>query len=168
MTKIQSFFEQLTGGKKLLILLSPILTILVSLKLALIGLILIITLDFVTGVRKSLHVAKVKVNPFKKSFWRTITSEGFRQTWRKFTEYGIGIIVLAVLEALFFGAPIITLLEKTFTLTELGVMLAIGIEVYSIFENLYEVNPNSRALGIFAKVVPKIRKYIVDKIVSVF
>jgi hypothetical protein len=165
---ITSFFGKFTVGKKVLIFLTPILTVLLPLQTALAILALMVTLDFITGVRKSLHKNEIPFNIFTSKFWVAFKSEGMRRTWTKSTEYGVGILMLAGIECAFFGAPIITLLEKAFTLTELGVLLAVSIEFYSIFENLYEVNPKSPFLSWFRKIGVLVRKYVINKIEGVF
>lgn len=165
---ITSFFGKFTVGKKILLFITPILTVLLPLQTALATLALIITLDFITGVRKSLHSKGVPFNIFKVEFWMAFKSEGLRRTWTKSTEYGIGILMLAGIESAFFGAPIITLLEKAFTLTEMGVLLATAIESYSIYENLYAVNPNSVFLAWFNKIAKMIKKYVIEKIEGIF
>jgi hypothetical protein len=162
-----TFFKKFTGGKKALLLISPILTILFPLQTALAGLAIVITLDFITGVRKNLHSHGVPFNIFKSEFWRAFKSEGIRRTWKKATEYGIGIIVLAVIEACFIGAPIVTLLDEPFTLTELGVLLATLIESYSIFENMIAVNPNSVPLRLIKNIIPLLKRYLFSKITAI-
>jgi hypothetical protein len=162
-----AFFKKFTGGKKALLLISPILTILFPLQTALAGLALVITLDFITGIRKNLHVQSLPFNIFKAEFWRAFKSEGVRRTWKKSTEYGVGIIVLAVIEASFIGAPLITLADKAFTLTELGVLIATLIECYSIFENMIAVNPDSVALRYTKSLIPALKKLLLGKLAAV-
>lgn len=168
MNTVTSFFKSLTGGKKVLLLISPILTVLLSLKVALAGLAIVITIDLITGIRKHFHNEGVSTNPCKKVFWTTLKSEGLRRTWRKSTEYGFGIVILAVVEASFIGAPIITLMDNTFTLTELGVLIATLIESHSIYENLYAVNPRSKLLRLIAQLIPIAKKYLMGKLEGVF
>ena len=136
MKSLLVFFEKLTVGKKLLLLASPIITLLISMKLILLGLWLLITIDLLTGIRKNLHVQGIKFNPLKYYFWMAIKSYLLRKTWRKTYEYGIGIIVVAILETLILGGTPVSILSKTFSLTELSVVLPAMIEAWSIFENL--------------------------------
>lgn len=135
-----TFFKEFTFAKKVLLALTPLISMIISIKMALFGLFLLIGLDLITGIRKNLHQNNIKCNPFKAAFWRNIKSYLLRQTWRKTYEYGIGILVLMVFESMIFGSTIITLASKTFTITELAVLLPAAIEVWSIFENLESVS----------------------------
>lgn len=161
------FFEKLTLGKKLLMLAAPIITLLVSMKLVLLGLAILIIIDLLTGIRKSLHKNNIGFNPFRKVFWGSIKSYLLRKTWRKTYEYGIGIIVIAVLESLIIGGTPITFLTKTFSLTELSIVIPALIEVWSIGENLEEVS-GSNILKRLRPFMPKMLRAILgDKTVVV-
>lgn len=140
MKAFATFFKDLTFAKKVLLALTPIISMIISIKMALLGLFLLIGLDLVTGIRKTLHQKKIKCNPFKSTFWRNIKSYLLRQTWRKTYEYGIGILVLMVFESMIFGETVINLADKSFTITELAILLPAAIEVWSIFENLESVS----------------------------
>lgn len=136
MKSIILFFNNLTKWKKIVLSISPILAILISMKTALLGLFILIILDLITGIGKSLDEKNIKVNPFKKAFWKSIKSYLLRKTWRKAYEYGLGIIVIVVFEALVFGSTSVALMDKSFTISELAVIIPAIIEVWSIFENL--------------------------------
>jgi hypothetical protein len=140
MNSINIFFNKLTLGKALLLLLTPIISLLAPMKLILSGLLILILIDLITGIRKSLHERDVSFNPFKAEFRKAIKSYLFRKTWKKAYEYGIGIIVLFVFEMFIFGLTPVTIMDKTFTITELGVLIPSAIEVWSIFENLEAVS----------------------------
>ena len=140
MKSITTFFKNLTVAKKVTLAITPLLTMLISIKAALFGLFLLITLDLITGIKKNLHQNKVPFNPFKKLFWKSIKSYALRQTWRKTYEYGIGILVILVFEALVLGSTPIALLGKTFSITELSLLLPAAIEVWSIFENMEAIS----------------------------
>lgn len=165
---LKTFFTNFTMGKQLLILLTPLITVLVSIKLALVGLAIIILLDLYTGIKKSLFRKQLKFNPFRKSTWLVINSEGFRRSWVKAAEYGIGVIVTVVLEALFFKGSIVDILDHNFTITEIVIGIAMSIEIYSIYENLRVINPNSKFLGVFAKIIPMIKEFLFTKLTSIF
>ena len=139
MKSIATFFQNLTIAKKLILALTPIVTMLISIKAALFGLLILITLDLITGIKKNLHQNNIPFNPLNKLFWKSIKSYLLRQTWRKMYEYGIGILVILVFETLVLGSTPIALLGKTFSITELSVLLPAAIEVWSIFENIEAV-----------------------------
>lgn len=168
LTAIKAFFAKLTVGKKLLLLLTPIITVLMSIQLALFGLLIFLLLDLVTGVRKSFKEKELKFNPFKKATWLVITSQGFRKSWVKATEYGIGVIVTVVLEALFFNKPLVDIWDYNFTITEIVIGIAISIAIYSIFENLRKINPESKFLQLFNKITPLVKDYLWDKLRAIF
>ena len=140
MKQVIIFFGNLTAGKKLLLLITPVLTILLSMKTALLGLAFLIFIDLITGIRRNMHEWKIPFNPFKKLFWKSIKSYLLRKTWRKTYEYGLGIIVIVVFETLIFGRTSISLSDKTFTISELAILLPAIIELWSIFENFEAVS----------------------------
>jgi hypothetical protein len=141
MSSISLFFGKLTLEKKALILtLTPILTVLLNLGPMLIGLAMLILLDLLTGIRKSLHQKNLKFNPFKKYFWSTLHSKGMRNTWRKTYEYGIGILVFIIFETMILKISPISLGNAIFTLSELAVVAATLVEIYSVFENMEAVS----------------------------
>tara|TARA_R110000772_G_scaffold62137_1_gene139625 strand:+ start:35751 stop:36344 length:594 start_codon:yes stop_codon:yes gene_type:complete len=141
MNSISLFFGKLTLEKKALIItLTPILTVLLNLKPMLLGLAMLILLDLLTGIRKSLHLKKLKFNPFKKYFWQTMHSKGMRDTWRKTYEYGIGIITFIIFETMILKISPIALGNAVFTLSELAVVAATLVEIYSVFENMEAVS----------------------------
>ena len=143
MKSVLLFFANLSKLKKLALLVSPILTLLLSMKTALIGLSILILLDLLTGIRKNLHQKGISFNPFKKQFWKSIKSYLLRQTWRKTYEYGIGIVVVIIFESLVFGVTSVEVMDKSFTISELAVVIPAIIETWSIFENLEEVSKNN-------------------------
>lgn len=141
MNSISLFFGKLTLEKKALILiLTPILTVLLNLGPMLIGLAMLILLDLLTGIRKSLHQKNLKFNPLKKYFWKTLHSKGMRETWRKTYEYGIGILVFIIFETMILKIPPISLGNALFTLSELAIVAATLVEIYSVFENMEAVS----------------------------
>lgn len=140
MKSFTTFFENLTMGKKILLFLSPVITILISMKTALLGLFLLILLDLITGIRKSLYEQGISTNPLKRSLWGSIKSYLLRKTWRKAYEYGMGIIVVIVLRILVLGKIEIDVFDRVFSLVELAVIIPALIEVWSIAENLEAVS----------------------------
>lgn len=143
MNKIIYFFKNLTIGKKILLFLSPVISIVVSMKLILIGLAILIVVDLVTGIRKNNHKNKIPFNPLKLSFWKSIKSYLLRKTWVKTYEYIIGIVAFIVLESYVIGITNVEILNKTFSLSELAAIIPAGVEIWSIFENLESVSGNN-------------------------
>lgn len=153
MRAIISFFSNLTLGKKLLLLLTPFVSTIVSMKAALLGLFILILVDLLTGIRKNLHTRGIDFNPLNKSFYRSIKSYLLRQTLTKTYEYVFGIIAIVVIEALVFGDFPITFMSKTFRISELAVLVPSTVEVWSIFENLEAVSGNN-LLKVIKKLLP--------------
>lgn len=137
---MKTFFSNLTFGKKLLLLLTPIISTLISMKAAILGLWILIIIDLLTGIRKNLYMRGVPFNPLKKAFWKSIKSYLLRQTWKKTYEYAIGIITIVVIESLIFGGVPVTLMGKIFSIAELSILIPATVEVWSIFENLEAVS----------------------------
>ncbi len=160
MKSLLSLLSKLSFKQKAaLLILTPIITVLLQIKLILLGLAIIIFFDLVTGVNKTLFNEGVKFNPFRMKFWLILKSKGFRETWRKTYEYGIGICVFAVLEALILKTEPFMIMNMTFTLTGLAVTTSCVIEVYSIFENLEAVTGRNLFKRIL-KLSPKIKSVI--------
>lgn len=128
---------------------SLILTTLLNMKQILLALSIIIIIDMLTGIRKSLFVKQVKANIFQKEFWHAINSSGLRATWRKTYEYAIGIIVFIVLDSLVLKSSNIELMGAGYTLSEIAIALACMVEIYSVYENMEAVSGNN----LFKKVV---------------
>ncbi len=150
MKSVILFFKNMTLSKGIMLILSPLISALFGMHTMIIALGFIIIMDNLTGIRKDLHNKKIKMNPLKMSFWRGIESSGFRNTWRKATEYGIGIIVVTVLDVMVLGGTLtLTLGSSVFTLSKFAVVVACLVETYSIFENMEEVSGNN----IFKKMI---------------
>ena len=143
MRSILTFFKEVTANKTVLLLFTPIITAILSMKLLLIGLLILIFIDLLSGIRKNHHAEGIPFNIFKKRFWLCIKSQLLRQTWKKTYEYGLGIWVMIVFEQLIFGTTVIELSSKAFTLSELAVVIPAIIEVWSIFENFEAVSGNN-------------------------
>lgn len=145
MRSLITFFQSMTLlSKGVVMSLSTILAALISMKIALLGLCILIFIDLLTGIRKTHHEWEIGFSPHKKLFWKSIKSYLLRQTWKKTYEYGIGIIVISVFEHLIFGTPIsIMLMDKSFTLAELSAIIPSIVEIWSIFENFEAVSGNN-------------------------
>lgn len=155
MKSVTAFFSQLTSGKKILLLLSPIISILVSMKVLLLGLWLLILIDLLTGIRKNLHQKNIKFSLFQANFWKSIKSYLLRKTWQKSYEYALGIITIVVLESLILGETHVEVMNKTFTISELSIIVPACVEVWSIFENFEAVSGNN--------ILKKAKKYLMNK-----
>ncbi|MDC7251047.1 MAG: hypothetical protein PQJ49_14150 [Sphaerochaetaceae bacterium] len=153
MNSFVSFFSNLSFGKKVLLLATPILSVLISMKAAIFGLWILIFIDLLTGIRKNFHSKGIKFNIFKKIFWKSIKSYLLRQTWKKTYEYGIGILVIVIFETLIFNVPPFTILGGTVRISELAIILPGAVEVWSIYENLEAVS-GTNMLKMFKKFLP--------------
>lgn len=138
-----TFFSTFTTDKKILLTITPIIAVLIDSKQALVALSILILIDLITGALKSLHIKEVKINPLKLQFWKTITSKGLRESWRKAYEYGIGIIVLVIVESLLTPGMLITFYNKSFSIVQIGIACTCVIEAYSIFENIEAVTKSN-------------------------
>lgn len=143
MKSLVSFFSQLSTGKKVLLLLTPFITLLTNMKLAFIALLVLIFIDLLTGIRKSFFIKNVSLNPLKKIFWLGVKSYLLRRTWRKTYEYLFGIIAIAVFETYMLGITQIELLGKVSSFTEWSVVICGTVEIWSIFENMEAVSGNN-------------------------
>jgi hypothetical protein len=134
------FFRELTIVKKILLVLTPILTVMLNSQSAIIGLALLILLDLLSGIRKDFYLKGITAYIWQKSFWKGVKSYGIRETWKKTYEYGIGIIVCSIFESMIFKMEPIDVMNREFSLTELAIMIASIVEVYSNYENMEAVS----------------------------
>lgn len=151
MSSITLFFKSMTLSKYVLLFLSPLLIVILSMKTILLALVVIIFIDLLTGIRKAHYQNDIGFRPWKKEFWSIIKSSELRNSWRKTTEYLIGIMVFIVLEALVFKGLSIDALGLKYSLAELAASIACIVEVYSIYENMEAVsgrNPLKRIVSI--------------------
>lgn len=165
MKALIAFFKGTTvAGKGVIFSLSALIAVLISMKAALLGLLILILIDLITGIRANLHDWGVSANPLKASFWKSIKSYLLRKTWKKTYEYGIGIIVVAVFETFIFGAPAsIILMSKTFTLAEVATIVPALVEVWSIFENFEAVSDRNILKRMLFLLPSKVRSVITGK-----
>lgn len=160
------FFKELTVVKKVLLGVTPILTVMLNAQQACIGLGLLILLDLITGIRKSLHATEVKERFWQKAFWKQVKSYGVRETWKKAYEYGIGIIVCSIFESMIFKMGSIDLMDNKFSLTELAIMVASIIEVYSNYENMEAVSGRNIFKSLLEFLPAPIQKILAKKEVT--
>lgn len=137
--------------------LASIISVLVSMKAALIGLSILIFVDLITGIRKNHYEWGIKFQPHKAMFWKSIKSYLLRKTWRKTYEYGLGILVILVFEHLVIGKASIELMDRIFTITELAIVLPAIIEIWSIFENFEAVSGSNMLKRLMFLLPPKVR-----------
>ena len=133
----------MTIDKGILLSLSTVLTLILNMKTTLLALSIIIIIDMITGIRKSLHKKRVKIRLHKKEFWMSISSSGIRNTWRKTYEYVIGILAFSVLDGMVLGSTSFQLLGQPYSIAELAVAIACIVEIYSIYENMEAVSGNN-------------------------
>lgn len=154
MNQILTFFTSLTIGKKFLLFLTPFISILLGMKTLLFASCILITIDLFTGIIKSFKEKEIKFNLFKKETYLVIKSGLLRLTLKKSYEYGLLLIVVAIIESFILGLTPIMLIGKVFTLTELSIVIPCGIEVWSIFENIESITGNN-ILKKFISFLPK-------------
>lgn len=152
------FFANISAPKWLLLGLTSILTTILSLKLALVGLLFFILIDLYTGIKKYIFINNIKVE-FSKKFFLTLKSGGLRDSYNKVGEYLFTILMVVVFESLVFNTTSIELQGRQFTLSELSVIIACSIEMWSLFENR-EVYTGRNPLKRLLKAIISIRKII--------
>lgn len=144
--------------------LAPIGAALLSVQLALIFLLGLILLDLYYGIRKTFKTENIPFNPRKRIFWQTVRSDGLRRSWKKAIEYGVGILVTACFQAIFFPAFTVTILGGTFTILLFVILVACLIEAYSIFENINKINPDNGIQRIIRFINTNFKVYVADVI----
>jgi len=162
MNKLITLIKTTPLSTKVVVLsISTILSVLINMKIALLGLSTLIIIDLITGIAKSLYENDISCNPLKADFWKSIKSYMLRKTWKKAYEYGIGIIVVVIFETLVFGGNTsIMLMSKKFTLSELAVVIPSIVEVWSIFENIEVVTKNNFFKKLSAFLPQKVQKVL--------
>lgn len=144
MKSILLFFATLTLEKKtLLIILTPTLAALLNIQSILLGLLIIIFIDLITGIRKNLYIKGVSSSIYKKYFWQTLSSSGLRKTWKKVSEYGIGILIFIIFETMILKIDPISIAGKEMTFAGAAAVIASIIEMWSIFENMEAITGNN-------------------------
>lgn len=155
--------EKILAHPKLLVL-APVGAALLNVQLALVFLLGLILLDLFYGIRKTFKDEEIPFNPTKRVFWQTLKSDGLRRSWKKATEYGVGILVTACFQAIFFPAFTVTILGGTFTILLFVILVACLIEAYSIFENINKINPDNGIQRIIRFINRYFKVYVTDVI----
>lgn len=159
MKSLLKFFSKLTIGKKVLLILTPLISLVAGMKIIIIGLWLIILIDLITGIRKDMHIKNIPFNIFNKSFWMTIKSYALRKTWKKTYEYNIGMLLFVIFESMVLGVTPVSIIGKSFTLSELSAIIPCIVEMWSIFENFEAVSGKNllkRISSLFPENIKKI------------
>lgn len=147
------FFTNISEHKLYLIFIAPIISLFMTHETAIYTLLMFISIDLVTGIQKDLHIRKIPLSLLDKNTWvnwKAITSQGYRKTWIKIKEYGLGVMVIFFLETNVIGQTMVELNERAVTLTLVFIMLLAATEVWSIFENreaISERNMLKKLLG---------------------
>ena len=132
MKKLLLVFKKMTLGKAaILAIISPILVILMGMQTMMLGLLIVIIIDTLTGIRKAHFLAGIKFRPFAGEFWRVIKSKQMRVSIRKTCEYAIYIIIFIVLEIMLLGKTEIPFIGNNYTIPEIVIIALFFIEVYS-------------------------------------
>lgn len=142
----------MTVGKKILLVLSPILTMILDIHQLLISLAILVTIDLITGIIKTIKLKKIKINLLNKSFWMAVNSSGFRKTWIKAYQYCIGMIAFIILDSMILnGKDIMIPVIGKHSLAQIAGIYLCLTEFWSIFENMESIsgnNPLKKILGI--------------------
>ncbi len=122
----------------------------------LLALFLLLIIDLITGISKTLYQKKIKANPFKKNFWTAIKSKGFRGTCKKTYQYLLFVITFLIIDGLVFKGYLLTVpvLGGQATLSEIGTAALCFVELWSISENIEAtggVNPLKKIRTLFPK-----------------
>lgn len=136
---MRSFFDHFSVKKLYFFIPAPFLAMAVDLKQAILGFLIIIIIDLHTGIKASLYEKKKSTSIFKRYYWKSIHSQGLRNTWIKAQHYGMGIIVACVIEMVVLGDKLIytiPFINKESFLTETVIFMGCAIEVLSIYENM--------------------------------
>ena len=161
MDYITSFIKSNSLGKTLLLLITSILTILLSMKTLFTVLIILITIDMLTGISKSFYFRWKQPKEKRVKWARVIKSKLLKQTGKKLVEYGVLIFILSLLDySIFEASAMFTLGDKSFSLTELSIIFPIGIETWSIWENLEDMG--------FTNLFKKITNLLPDNVQRIF
>jgi hypothetical protein len=152
-------FSTAIQNKPIVALIAPVIAVVLELKLAMLLLTILITLDFVYGVKKHCKEKGVRIKLTKPSTWKNLTSKGFRNTYNKVTEYALGILIVAFFQAVWFPAfQPLSYLGISGGITNVVVLIACSIESWSIIENMLVVKPNSRFLKKMRVVLESVNK----------
>lgn len=150
----------MNAGKALMLtVLCPLLATILSMKDVLIALSIIILLDMFTGIRKSLHSKGISLDIRKQEFWQSVNSSGIRNTWRKTYEYVIGILAFVALDGFVLKISTFELLGQQYSISEIAVITAIIIEIYSVFENMEAVSGRNLLKKILSILPEKVRSF---------
>lgn len=153
-----NFLSNATLPKWLLVCITSVFSVIISIRTALIGLGIFILIDLYTGVKKYIYLHDIKVE-WSKTFLLTIRSGGLRDSYNKAGEYLFTILMIAIFEAMVLGVTTIELQGRTFTISELAVVIACAIEAWSLFENR-EVYKKTNPLKKMLRFMLNIRKLI--------
>ncbi len=158
-------FGTAVQSKPIIILLAPVISVIVSLKLSLLLLTILVTLDFIYGVKKYCKESGSELKMFKLSTWTAIKSRGLRATFNKVTEYGIGILVVAFFQAIWFpNYQPLSYIGIEGGLTTVVVLFASLVEAWSLVENMLVIRPKSAFLFKIKGLLEAMNKKIKDKI----
>lgn len=143
-------------------LATGILTYYTDLQLAVLTFGVLTTLDTLTAIHANARSKGLKMNIFKKYFWKEITSSGLRNWTRKvFAEYGVYLIIAFVLDQwVLKHMVVLNVFERELTLPVAAIYLFSFIEMWSIGENI------ERAGGI--NIFKKILHLLPEKLQQIF
>ena len=155
---MDNFFSSLTLPKWVLLGLSPIFSTILSLRLALIGLCIFVLLDLYTGIRKYMFNNNIKFE-WTIKYATSIRSAGLRDSYNKIGEYLFTILMVIIFESLVLRIEAFEIQGVIFSFSEIAVILACSIELWSLFENR-EVYKKTNPLKKMLKAIISIKKIL--------
>lgn len=150
---------------KLSLFISGVLSLYVGLESSLRVLGIMLLLDTFTRIHSEAKKLNTPFNPFRKPFWKVIKSKGLKLMLNKaFMQYGIYFIIAYYLDKhILQQLTVITFQEQDYTLPVIVVWLCIGVEIWSVGENIEEaggINIPKRILHFLDEKYQKIFKTI--------
>lgn len=132
MTSITKFFGSFNFKKALMLLASPFVALYNDYKVMAIGLLILILIDLITGIKVYVKDNNLKLSLFKPSTWGIINSAGLRQTIAKFKDYVVVIVAVFFFDNYILKSPLIAF---GYNLTEILILVLAVVELWSIGEN---------------------------------
>lgn len=163
MKRTMLFFNKFTAPKGILLISTGLLTLLMNLRGLFIALTVLVLIDLVTGITKFFYNNDIKFEITKKKTYLAIKSGSLRKTLIKSYEYGVLIIVGIIIELLIFKRTLIDIQEMSFSISQITILMPIGVEIWSIFENIESVTGNNMLKKIADLLPDKIRKLFPEK-----
>jgi len=117
-------------------------------------------LDTVSAIHVTADAKGLKFNPFKKYFWKEISSDGIRQWMKKvFGDYGYwALISFALNKWVLQNMVIFDMFDRQYTLPVVMIYIFGGIELWSIGENREKLGKKNYLKMLFGFLPEKIQQ----------